>query len=45
MSTVPDAWLTAEPGFATPTELRRAYVTHLTNRAHRSTEWLPSAPD
>ncbi|MFI0818692.1 HipA family kinase [Streptomyces sp. NPDC021098] len=42
VATVPDAWLPAEPGFPTPADLRRAYVTHLTARARRSAAWLPT---
>ncbi|NJQ00276.1 hypothetical protein HCK00_06935 [Streptomyces sp. PLAI1-29] len=38
---VPDAWLAGEPGFASVTELREAYVSHLAARAARSAEWLP----
>ncbi|WP_030667469.1 HipA family kinase [Streptomyces sp. NRRL B-1347] len=39
---VPDAWLADEPGFATPDELRTAYVTCLTARARASAAWLPT---
>ncbi|QCX79946.1 hypothetical protein C9F11_31800 [Streptomyces sp. YIM 121038] len=39
---VPDAWLTDEPGFATPDALREAYVTYLTARARASATWLPT---
>ncbi|GAA2657893.1 hypothetical protein GCM10009864_25590 [Streptomyces lunalinharesii] len=42
VSTVPDAWLTDEPGFPTPTDVRNAYITHLTARAAASTHWLPT---
>ncbi|MEU1801156.1 HipA family kinase [Streptomyces sp. NPDC019937] len=41
VAAVPDAWLTAEPGFPSPAGLREAYVTHLATRARRSAEWLP----
>ncbi len=30
LSTVPDTWLTNEPGFTTTTDVRNAYITHLT---------------
>ncbi|WP_172385361.1 HipA family kinase [Streptomyces sp. MNP-20] len=39
---VPDAWLTDEPGFATPDALREAYVTYLAARARASATWLPT---
>ncbi|MCF3121081.1 hypothetical protein IPZ68_15430 [Streptomyces arenae] len=39
---VPDAWLTGEPGFTTPDEVRDAYVTHLLTRARSSSAWLPT---
>ncbi|WP_030564971.1 HipA family kinase [Streptomyces aureocirculatus] len=39
---VPDAWLTDEPGFTSPDELRDAYVTYLTARARASAAWLPT---
>ncbi|MFH8991528.1 HipA family kinase [Streptomyces sp. NPDC017940] len=39
---VPDAWLTDEPGFTSPDELREAYVTYLTARARASAAWLPT---
>ncbi|MER7985280.1 HipA family kinase [Streptomyces noursei] len=42
VSTVPDAWLADEPGFATTADVRDAYVTHLTARAAASTHWLPT---
>ncbi|MGW1891456.1 HipA family kinase [Streptomyces sp. NPDC002004] len=38
---VPDAWLAGEPGFATPDEVRQAYVTYLAARAKASSAWLP----
>jgi hypothetical protein len=41
-SEVPDAWLTGEPGFATPDELRNAYVDYLCARAKASAAWLPT---
>nr|WP_206440615.1 HipA family kinase [Streptomyces scabichelini] len=41
-SAVPDAWLTGEPGFATPDELRDAYVDYLSARVKASTNWLPT---
>ncbi|AVH55743.1 MULTISPECIES: HipA family kinase [Streptomyces] len=39
---VPDAWLADEPGFATPDEVRAAYVDHLLARAKASAAWLPT---
>ncbi|MER5953588.1 HipA family kinase [Streptomyces sp. NPDC001893] len=39
---VPDAWLTDEPGFATPDEVREAYVSYLAARARTSAAWLPT---
>ncbi|MED7820794.1 HipA family kinase [Streptomyces chiangmaiensis] len=38
---VPDAWLAGEPGFATPGEVRDAYVDYLTARVKASESWLP----
>ncbi len=38
---VPDAWLTDEPGFTNPDEVREAYVSHLLTRARASAAWLP----
>ncbi|MGR6973651.1 HipA family kinase [Streptomyces cynarae] len=39
---VPDVWLTDEPGFATPGDLRDAYVDYLTARVKASEAWLPT---
>jgi hypothetical protein len=39
---VPDAWLTDEPGFGTPEEVREAYVGHLHARVRASAAWLPT---
>jgi hypothetical protein len=39
---VPDAWLADEPGFATPDEVREAYVGYLLARAGASAAWLPT---
>ncbi|MFJ8551471.1 HipA family kinase [Streptomyces sp. NPDC093676] len=39
---VPDAWLAGEPGFATPGEVRDAYVDYLTARVKASEAWLPT---
>ncbi|KPH98470.1 hypothetical protein OK074_6298 [Actinobacteria bacterium OK074] len=39
---VPDAWLAGEPGFATPDEVREAYVAHLHARVRASAAWLPT---
>ncbi|WP_328767694.1 HipA family kinase [Streptomyces sp. NBC_00286] len=39
---VPDAWLTDEPGFATPDELREAYAGYLHARVRASAAWLPT---
>ncbi|WP_438290475.1 HipA family kinase [Streptomyces sp. HUAS TT7] len=41
VAAVPDAWLADEPGFATPQDVRDAYVTHLASRARVSAQWLP----
>jgi hypothetical protein len=38
---VPDEWLTDEPGFDSPAQLRDAYVAHLAARAAGSGDWLP----
>ncbi|CAM5576852.1 MULTISPECIES: HipA family kinase [Streptomyces] len=42
VAAVPDAWLAAEPGFATPQEARDAYVAHLHSRVRASAAWLPT---
>ena len=42
LTEVPDAWLTDEPGFATPDEVRDAYVGYLHARACASASWLPT---
>ncbi|MET7454572.1 HipA family kinase [Streptomyces sp. NPDC005574] len=39
---VPDAWLRGEPGFATPGEVRDAYVRYLAARVKSSAAWLPT---
>ncbi|MFD7938856.1 HipA family kinase [Streptomyces sp. NPDC059755] len=39
---VPDAWLTGEPGFATPDAVREAYVRYLHARVRASAAWLPT---
>ncbi|BCL26637.1 HipA family kinase [Streptomyces aurantiacus] len=39
---VPDAWLADEPGFATPDEVREAYVGYLLARVGASAAWLPT---
>ncbi|MFI6208402.1 HipA family kinase [Streptomyces sp. NPDC051041] len=39
---VPDAWLSGEPGFGTPRELREAYVDYLYARVRASAAWLPT---
>lgn len=39
---VPDAWLAEDAGFATPDDVRDAYVDHLLARVRRSSEWLPT---
>ncbi|MBC3841653.1 hypothetical protein GXW82_19585 [Streptacidiphilus sp. 4-A2] len=38
---VPDEWLTDEPGFESPDQLRAAYTAHLAARAADSAAWLP----
>ncbi|MDQ0993817.1 hypothetical protein QFZ74_005045 [Streptomyces sp. V3I7] len=42
MAEVPDAWLTDEPGFSTPDEVRDAYVDYLVARVKASAQWLPT---
>ncbi|WP_037885964.1 HipA family kinase [Streptomyces viridochromogenes] len=39
---VPGAWLSAEPGFMSPGEVRDAYVAHLHARVQGSSAWLPT---
>ncbi|MGI5379222.1 HipA family kinase [Streptomyces sp. CA-251387] len=39
---VPDAWLSAEPGFMSPGEVRDAYVAYLHARVQASPAWLPT---
>ncbi|WP_328353636.1 hypothetical protein OG800_11500 [Streptomyces sp. NBC_00445] len=39
---VPDAWLAGEEGFATPDDIRTAYVDYLHARVQASTAWLPT---
>ncbi|MEU8587580.1 HipA family kinase [Streptomyces sp. NPDC048664] len=39
---VPDAWLEGEPGFASPGDVRDAYVGYLAARAEASAAWLPT---
>ncbi|MEU6221176.1 HipA family kinase [Streptomyces sp. NPDC047022] len=39
---VPDAWLAGEPGFASPEEVRHAYVDYLAARVKASEAWLPT---
>ncbi|MPY60191.1 HipA family kinase [Streptomyces spongiae] len=39
---VPDAWLADDPGFATPDEVRAAYVDYLSARVKASATWLPT---
>ena len=39
---VPDAWLSAEPGFMSPGEVRDAYVAYLHARVQASSAWLPT---
>ncbi|WP_371479026.1 HipA family kinase [Kitasatospora sp. NBC_00315] len=43
LALVPDEWLTDEPGFDSPADLREAYVGHLSARAADSAAWLPEA--
>lgn len=42
LAEVPDGWLTEEPGFATPDEVREAYVGYLHARVRASAAWLPT---
>ncbi|MET8943500.1 HipA family kinase [Streptomyces sp. NPDC004542] len=39
---VPDAWLAGEEGFATPDDVRTAYVEYLHARVAASAHWLPT---
>jgi hypothetical protein len=39
---VPDAWLAGEEGFATPDDIRQAYVDYLHARVRASAAWLPT---
>jgi hypothetical protein len=39
---VPDAWLAEDAGFATPDDVRDAYVGYLLARVRLSSEWLPT---
>ncbi|GAB2860441.1 hypothetical protein GCM10027074_29560 [Streptomyces deserti] len=39
---VPDAWLADEPGFATPADVRDAYVGYLHARVQASAAWIPT---
>ncbi|MGW7254239.1 HipA family kinase [Streptomyces sp. NPDC054834] len=39
---VPDAWLAGEEGFATPDDIRGAYVDYLHARVRASEAWLPT---
>ena len=41
VAAVPDAWLVDEPGFATPDDVRAAYVTQLLARRDARAAWLP----
>ena len=42
LALVPDEWLTDEPGFDSPADLRDAYVGQLSARAADSAAWLPA---
>ncbi|WP_129305815.1 HipA family kinase [Streptomyces sp. L2] len=42
LAEVPDAWLAEDAGFATPDDVRDAYVAYLLARLERSPEWLPT---
>ncbi|MEU2062595.1 HipA family kinase [Streptomyces sp. NPDC013455] len=39
---VPDAWLAEDAGFATPDDVRDAYVGYLVERVRLSPQWLPT---
>jgi hypothetical protein len=41
LSAVPDEWLTDEPGFSSPDEVRDAYAEVLTSRLAERAAWLP----
>ncbi|MFG2606026.1 HipA family kinase [Streptomyces sp. NPDC048514] len=42
LAEVPDAWLAEDAAFATPDDVRDAYVAHLLARLRLSPEWLPT---
>ncbi|MFK0172546.1 HipA family kinase [Streptomyces sp. NPDC090306] len=42
LAEVPDAWLAGEPGFASPDDVRAAYVDYLLARVGASPAWLPT---
>ncbi|MBW8807038.1 MAG: aminotransferase class I and II [Catenulisporales bacterium] len=42
---VPDEWLADEPGFASPGEVRDAYVDYLLTRVAGPRDWFPQAVD
>ncbi|WP_030348750.1 HipA family kinase [Streptomyces sp. NRRL S-1022] len=42
LAEVPDAWLAEDAGFATPDDVRDAYVGYLLDRVRLSAEWLPT---
>jgi hypothetical protein len=42
VAVVPDAWLADEPGFASPDEVRAAYVEVLRARLARQASWVPA---
>ncbi len=42
---VPDEWLEDEPGFASPDDVRAAYVEVLTERLERGDTWVPALED
>jgi hypothetical protein len=41
LSRVPDVWLEDEPGFASPSDVRAAYVQHLSRRVAAHEGWRP----
>lgn len=45
VETVPNAWLADEPGFASPGEVRDAYVGYLLTRVAGPRDWFPQVVD
>ena len=45
VAAVPEEWLADEPGFASPAEVREAYVSYLLTRVAGPREWFPQVVD